>query len=288
MDTAEMPSVARMLDEAGYHGILVSDHLVYPRNPTTPYPATDDGRPFWPPETQWPDAWVLIGAMAAVTERLHFGNNVYVAAARPIIEVAKQVGTAAAISRGRVSIGLAAGWNRQEFELLGQDFDDRGPRLNEMIEALRALWKGGWVSWQGKYYDIPELTIEPHPPAPVPILCGGESTAALVRAARYCDGWVGTSYTLAEAQEWVGRIEGYRRDFGRADEPFDVIVSLREEPSLDLYRRAADIGITAVMGAPWTNHDLIHAGNHRHLREPAERFRAPIDKFAERFVAPLA
>src|SRR6188768_2218235 len=116
MNTAEMPRVARMLDDAGYHGVLVSDHLLYPRNPTTPYPATDDGRPFWPPETQWPDAWVLIGAMAAVTERLRFGNNVYVAPARPLIEVAKQVATASVLSEGRVSLGVGVGWMREEYQ----------------------------------------------------------------------------------------------------------------------------------------------------------------------------
>jgi alkanesulfonate monooxygenase SsuD/methylene tetrahydromethanopterin reductase-like flavin-dependent oxidoreductase (luciferase family) len=73
---------------------------------------------------------------------------------------------------------------REEYELMSQDFDTRGERLNEMIPALRALWRGGWVSWSGHYYQVPELMVEPHPEAPVPILCGGESDAALRRAAR--------------------------------------------------------------------------------------------------------
>ncbi|ROZ50041.1 TIGR03619 family F420-dependent LLM class oxidoreductase [Rhodococcus sp. WS3] len=285
MNTAEMPSVAKMLDENGYHGVLVSDHLIFPRELKTRYPATESGVPYWQPDTEWPDAWVLIGAMAAVTENLHFGNNVYIAPARPILEVAKQVGTAGALSNGRVSIGLSAGWMREEFELLGQDFDNRGPRLNEMIQALRALWKGGWVSWKGEYYDIPEMMIEPHPPAPVPILCGGESAAALKRAARYCDGWVGTAYTLEEATVWIDRIKGYRREYGRENEPFEIILGLFDERTPDLYKRAEDIGITGVMCSPWANWDLQHSGDHSHLKGSAEQYRAPIEKFAEEIVS---
>lgn len=285
MSTPEMPAVARMLDEAGYHGVLVSDHLIYPRELSSPYPGSPDGRVFWEPETAWPDAWVLIGAMAAVTQDLHFGNNVYIAPARPILEVAKQVATASVLSGGRVSLGLSAGWMREEFDLLGQDFANRGRRLDEMIEALRELWKGGWVSWKGEHYDIPELMLEPHPTSPVPILCGGESEAALERAARYCDGWVGTAYPLEEAARWVEKLRSYRREYGREDEPFEVIVALRDAPSADLYQRAEELGITGTMCAPWASWDLTRTGDHAHLKEPAERYRAPIEQFAEQILA---
>ncbi|MGZ4759941.1 MAG: TIGR03619 family F420-dependent LLM class oxidoreductase [Acidimicrobiales bacterium] len=285
MGTREMPAVARMLDEAGYHGVLMSDHLIYPRALSSPYPGTPDGRVFWPPETAWPDSWVMIGAMAAVTEHQQFGNNVFIAPARPILEVAKQVATASVLSGGRVSLGLAAGWMREEFELLGQDFDDRGRRLDEMIDALRELWKGGWVSWKGEHYDIPELMLEPHPESTVPILCGGESEAALRRAARSCDGWVGTAYPLEVAAEIVARLRSYRCEYGRDGEPFDVIVALRDEPSPDLYQRAEELGITGTMCAPWAGGDLTRAGDHADLVEPAERHRGAIERFAEQIVA---
>ncbi|WP_269324379.1 hypothetical protein [Rhodococcus pyridinivorans] len=87
-----------MLDDAGFHGLLISDHLIYPKELKTVYPGHESGKPFWSPETEWPDAWVLIGTMAAVTKNLHFGNNVYIAPSQPILEVAKQVGTAATIT----------------------------------------------------------------------------------------------------------------------------------------------------------------------------------------------
>ena len=157
MKTTEIVAVARMFDEAGYDGLICSDHLIYPHELSSPYPDSPTGRPGWPPETAWPDSWVLIGAMAAVTRRLRFSNAVYIAPARPLLEVAKQVATASVLSDGRVSLGVGVGWMREEYELLGQDFDTRGKRLNEMIPALRQLWRGGWVSWSGQYYQVPEL-----------------------------------------------------------------------------------------------------------------------------------
>jgi hypothetical protein len=145
---------------------------------------------------------------------------------------------------------------REEFELMGQDFDTRGKRLNEMIPAMRALWRGGWVSWSGDHYQVPELMIEPHPEAPVPILCGGESDAALRRAARLCDGWVGYAYAWDDAVGYVQKLAALRRHYGRENEPFEIMLALLEPPSPDLYKRAEDIGITAVMCAPSAGLDL--------------------------------
>ena len=170
MKAGDGVAVATMLDEAGYDGIVTSDHMIYPRELSSPYPDSSSGKPGWAPETEWPDSWVLTGAMASVTRRLRFSNAVYVAPARPLLEVAKLVATASEISGGRVSLAVGVGWMREEYELMGQDFENRGKRLNEMIPALRELWRGGWVSWSGEYYQVPEMMIEPHPPTPVPIL----------------------------------------------------------------------------------------------------------------------
>src|SRR5439155_1740265 len=151
---------------------------------STPYPYTPDGSPPFTPGTPWPDPWVLIGAMAAVTTRLRFMTNVYVAPARNPFLVAKQVGTAAVLSGDRVALGVGAGWMREEFEQLGQPFGDRGRRLDEMIEVVRALWRGGMVEHHGEHYDFHRLQMSPVPAAPVPIYCGGQSRRAIERASR--------------------------------------------------------------------------------------------------------
>jgi len=274
MKTSEIIPVARMLDDAGFDGMLCSDHMIYPRELSSPYPDSPTGKPMWTPDTAWPDPWVQIGAMAAVTTRLRFSNAVYIAPARPLIEVAKVVATAAVLSDNRVSLAAGIGWMREEYELMGQDFRTRGKRLDEMIPALRALWKGGWVSWDGHYYQVPEMMIEPHPEQPIPILCGGESDAALRRAVTLCDGWVGYAYGWDDAVRIVERINAMRREYGTAGEPFEIVLALLEPPSPDLYKRAEDIGITAVMCAPW-------AGT---PGEGAQRYREPIERFAEEII----
>ncbi|HME50374.1 TIGR03619 family F420-dependent LLM class oxidoreductase [Mycobacterium sp.] len=284
MKTEEAPAVARMLDEAGYDGMVCSDHLIYPRHLASPYPSPT-GRPMWSPDTAWPDSWVLIGAMASVTRRLRFTNAVYVAPVRPLLEVAKQVATASVVSGGRVSLAVGVGWMREEYELMGQDFGNRGRRLDEMIPALHALWKGGWVSWAGRYYQVPELMIEPHPPSRVPILGGGESDAALRRAARLCDGWVGYGYPWDGAVHYVETLTALRAEYRRATEPFEIMLALYEAPSPDLVKRAEDIGITALMCSPWTTLDDIKAGVHDSLKLDAERYRRPIERFAEIVIA---
>ncbi|MGB8388878.1 TIGR03619 family F420-dependent LLM class oxidoreductase [Mycobacterium sp.] len=286
MKTTESVAVARMLDEAGFDGVVVSDHLIYPRELTSPYPSPT-GKPMWSPDTAWPDAWVLIGAMAAVTTRLKFSTAVYIAPARPLLEVAKQVATAAVVSGDRVSLTVGAGWMREEFELMGQDFSNRGKRLDEMIDALRELWRGGWVSWSGQYYQVPELMIEPHPDMPVPILCGGESEAALRRAARLCDGWVGSVYSWDDTVHFVSRLNALRREYGRDNEPFGISLGILEPPSVDLFKRAEDIGVTALLCSPWALASDMVAGAHDGFKLDAERYRAPIEEFADTILSKL-
>lgn len=287
MRSQELVQVATYLDAAGYHGAMLSDHVIYPKELQSPYPYSPhpDGRPIWEPETAWPDSWVLIGAMAAVTEQLHLSNNIYIAPARPILMVAKQVATAAVLSGDRVALGLAAGWMREEFELLGQSFDDRGPRLNEMMQALRELWKGGWVEWHGEYYEIPALMMEPHPEQPVPIYSGGHTNVAMKRAARYADGWIGNAYPWDEAVQHVERLRGYLREYGRENDPFEIVVGFYEMPSIDLYRRAEELGVTGTMCMPWAGMDEVSAGAHEGLLQRAERYKGPIDRFAEEIVS---
>jgi probable F420-dependent oxidoreductase len=262
MEPTELIGLSRLLDDAGMHGLMVSDHLVYPRELVSKYPYSphEDGRPIWEPETVWPDPWVTIGAMAAVTEQLRFTTNIYVAPMRPILQVAKEIGTAAVISNNRVALGAGAGWMREEFDLQGQSFSNRGKRFTEMIVALRELWKGGWVEFHGEYYDIPALTMEPHPSEPVPIYVGGHSDAALRRAAKVADGWIGNAYPWDEAEHHVAKLKGFLAEEGRADDDFEIICGLYAMPEPDLFKRAEEeLGITGTLCRPWALDADVHA-----------------------------
>jgi probable F420-dependent oxidoreductase len=243
--------LAKAADDAGVHGILMSDHIFYPKDLSTPYPYSADGTPIWPPDTAWPDNWVTIGAMAGATERIHFATSVYIAPARDLFTVAKAVGTAAVLSGNRVRLGLGAGWMREEFEQTGQKYENRGKRLNEMIPALRELWRGGWVEHHGEHYDFGPLQIEPAPSAPVPIWVGGHSEPALRRAATLGDGWLGNAYPLEEAERRIGDLRRHLEAAGRADKPFEIVIGLYDPPTPEVVTRAEALGVTGLICVPW-------------------------------------
>ena len=251
LDTDQLLDVARITEAAGFHGITVSDHVFYPARLTSPYPYSPDGSPIWAPSTPWPDPWVLIGAMAGATATLRFTTNIYVAPARNHLVVAKAVATAAVVSRERVSLGLAAGWMREEFDAMGQSFADRGKRLDELVEVLRALWRGDMQEFHGAYYDFDPVQISPVPRGPIPIYAGGDSDAAMRRAARL-DGWIGNAYQPEEALTHLDRLNRFRRAEGTAAKAgYEVMLALLSRPDVDCYRRMEDAGVTALICAPW-------------------------------------
>ena len=128
LPTLDALEVVKAADEQGYDGIYVSDHMFFPRELSSryTYSTREDGAPgfgqHWDPETEWPDTFCFISAMAAVTRQLEFTTGVYVAPARDLITVAKQVATASVLSRGRVNLGVGVGWCKEEFDATGQDF----------------------------------------------------------------------------------------------------------------------------------------------------------------------
>lgn len=247
----ELLALARAAEEAGFDAVALSDHVVHPRRLETPYPYSRDGAPRWPPFTPWPDPWVAIGAMAAVTSRLRFLTSVFVLPLRNPFLVAKAVGTAALLSGGRVTLGVGAGWMREEFALLEQRFEARGRRMDEMIDVLRGLWAGGWVEHRGEFFAFEPLESSPTPAEPVPIWVGGLSDAALRRAATRGDGWISDLHTIEEVRGIVARLRALRADSERAAEPFAVVAALKDAFGADAYRRAADAGVTHVQTMPW-------------------------------------
>src|SRR2546423_8202867 len=112
LETDQLLDLCRATDAAGYSGIYLSDHIFFPRELASRYTYSpyEDGSPIWSPETDWPDNFCLISAMAAVTQQLTFTTGVYIAPARDLFTVAKAVGTTACISQGRVRFGVGVGW----------------------------------------------------------------------------------------------------------------------------------------------------------------------------------
>ncbi len=278
--TDQFAELARAAERCGFDTLTLSDHLFY-ADFGSPYPYSSSGRPRWNAETHWPDVWVTIGAMSAVTSTLRFAPNVYIAPARDLLTVAKQVSTAAVLSNDRVSFGVGVGWCKEEFVATGQDFHTRGRRLDAMLPVLRELWAGRTVTLDG----LPELSISPTPQAPVPVLVGGDSEAALKRAARAGDGWIGNRvYSEEQLDEVLATLRRHRDEHGRTG-PFEIVAALAVMPDAGTYRHFADKGVTGTLAAPWW------------LATPQEKARygegslalkiATMERFAEEVIAKM-
>lgn len=254
----QLVALARAADELGYHGVSVPDHVVDLEELSTPYPYTPDGSRRWDIEAEWPDPWVLIGALSSVTTRVRFFTSVYVAALRNPFQVAKTVGTASVLSGGRVSLGVGIGWCREEFELLEADFHTRGKRTDEGLALMKALWEPGFTEFEGEFYTAPRMQMNPSPPGPVPILVGGLSEVAFRRAVRH-DGWVGDIYTVEEACRHAARLLELRAEAGRGDEPFEIVTALSDAFLPGQFATAREAGITEVWTMPWAYYSGLDA-----------------------------
>ncbi len=249
LDTKEIVEIARAADDLGYDGMGIPDHVVNLETLSTPYPYTKDGQRRWQPFTDWPDPWVLVGALAQATQRLKFVTTVYIPAMRDPYSAAKAIGTAAYLADGRVELGVGVGWCEDEFALMGQRFDRRGTRTDEMLELLRALWQPGWTEFDGEFYSTPRLEMMPTPPH-IPIYVGGLSDIALRRAARH-DGWIGDLITTDKAIASAQRVLALRAENGLSTDDFTILTPLTDALTIADYERAAAAGITHILTMPW-------------------------------------
>ncbi len=243
----QLVPLARHAEEVGFDSVAFSDHIAYPIGFSTPYPYSADGMPTYTPDTPWIDPLVGIAACAAATTDLRFFTNVYVLGYRHPIAAAKQVASAAFVSGDRLSLGVGAGWMREEFAALDEPFERRGARMVEQVKILRALWRGGPVAHHGEFYDFDAVQLSPPPSTPIPILIGGHTDLAVRRAATIGDGWLGLDYEPDELRRIVRRLHQLRDDAGRADQPFAIVTGLRAKPEPDLCAELAELGVTTLL-----------------------------------------
>lgn len=247
----QLLEIAKGAEDAGFEGLLVSDHVFVPEKMAPRYPYAEDGVPDFSGATPFPEPWSAISAMASVTTRLRFSTMVYILPLRHPLEVAKAVSTAAVLSGNRVALGAGAGWMREEFDTLGIAFETRGKRFDEAIHVLRRVWSGQAVEHRGEFFEFERTRMSPAPSEPIPILVGGSSKAALRRAARLGDGWLGPGNTPEEAAALLQELRALREQAGRASETFETIVPLTVPPDPDALRRLAELGASGTVNYPF-------------------------------------
>ena len=276
---ADLKELAKTADSCGWEAMSFSDHVVNPQTLKTPYPYTENGERRWQAFTDWPDPWVMIGALASITKNLKFTNNIFVLPMRNPFLVAKAISTAAIISDNRVIPAIGVGWSKDEFELLQQDFHTRGKRADEMVEIMRLLWTGELVEYQGKHYQFDALEMNPAPSAYIPIWVGGISEAAMRRAARIADGWVTDLQSSAEILSCVQRIQQYRKEYGRENLPFSVMATPSDAYTIDGYKRLEDGGVSHILTQPWP----FYYGDTQELAKKIDG----IKRYADDYIAAL-
>jgi alkanesulfonate monooxygenase SsuD/methylene tetrahydromethanopterin reductase-like flavin-dependent oxidoreductase (luciferase family) len=153
----------------------VGDHLLY----------REDGRPERGP---W-DAWTLLSALAASTERVRIGPLVACAAFHPPGVLARMAATIDETSSGRFVLGIGAGWNRTEFDAFGVDFDERASRFEEAFDVIRRLLANERVTARGRFHRVDDAVLLPRPTRRVPLMIGSNGERLLRVALPHVDAW---------------------------------------------------------------------------------------------------
>ncbi len=177
---------AEEADRLGLHSGWVSDHVAWPRQIESKYPYTDDGSFPGGFDMPWLDPLGTLMFVAARTERLKLGTTVLILGYRPPVLTAKFWASLDVLSEGRTLLGVGVGWMKEEFDVLGMPYDHRGARGDEQLEVFDRLFSNANPSFDGRFYQFPEIGFSPKPvQSPVPIWVGGNSDAAFRRTARY-------------------------------------------------------------------------------------------------------
>src|SRR5215813_3001835 len=219
-DPVAIRDYAQAVEGMGYTHLLAFDHVLG-ANPDRPGgwkgPYTYR-HPFHEP-------FVLFGFLAGVTDRLGLASGIVILPQRQTALVAKQAAAVDVLSSGRLRLGVGVGWNTVEFEALGENFENRGKRIEEQVDVMRRLWTTELVTYEGQWHRVPDAGINPLPVhRPIPLWMGGDSDVVIRRAARLADGWITlpTFRPGPAGQETVDQLHGLIRQAGRDPAAFGI------------------------------------------------------------------
>ncbi len=242
---------AVVADELGYESLWLSEHLVLPLEMRGQLVPGEEHPPI-SPQTPVFDVAAYLGYLAACTEQIRLGTFVYLLAIRHPFVGARAFATLDVLSAGRAELGVGVGWMTSEWEAAGLDPSTRGRRLDEAIAVTRRLWSEPEVSHAGEFWTFPAVGFEPKPvqSGGVPIGIGGESRAALRRAGRTGDWWLGMQHTPESARAAVAVIRAEEARHDRVGHcRTSVMGAVRSSADVAAYAAA---GVDRLMVVPWS------------------------------------
>jgi probable F420-dependent oxidoreductase len=216
IEGADALEVCRVAEAAGFESLWGGEHVILPTHIDSKYPYSADGKIPAEPETPIPDPLIWLAFAAAAVPRLRLGTCILIVPQRNPLVLAKELATLDRISGGRVELGLGVGWLREEFDALGVPWERRGARNDEYIAAMRALWAGPHASFHGEFVNFGPVTCSPRPvTGSIPILVGGDTDAAIQRAARLADGFFPGEGDAQRLQSLIRRVRAAAEQAGR-------------------------------------------------------------------------
>lgn len=213
---ADQTRMIRRADELGYDLINVPEHFVIPRS------HVDLSGP------HYFHSQAAQGYIAGATQRIRIGTSITILPLQHPIVMAKALSTIDWLSSGRIDVAFGVGWLEGEFEMLGVPFHERGRMADEYLAAIIELWTQESPSFEGKYVSFKNIAFEPKPfqKPHIPIWMGGDSDAALKRAARFASGWIPF---LTQLEDIPARIDFIKSQATYSGGCFEVMRGLATE-----------------------------------------------------------
>ena len=232
-----LASIARLGDRLGFYCMVAPDHILMPRQVDSVYPYSVTGSILAGGNSgagEWPEQITTLAYLAGVTENIRLVTSVMIVPYRNPLLCAKMLATLDMLSKGRLIVGAGVGWMEEEFELLdAPPFAERGAATDEYLQAFVELWTADNPSFEGKHVRFSDIIFLPKPaqtPHP-PIWIGGQSRAALRRAARLGNAWHPVGAIPAaplepeELAENLAYLHRYAERAGR--DPAEIQVSMK-------------------------------------------------------------
>ena len=250
---------ARVADQAGVDRLVVSDHVVFGERleeyGRPEIGGSAGGKQPTGPDGHWLEPLTTLSVLAGMTSRIRLGTNILVAALRRPAVLAKSTATLDVLSGGRLDLGVGVGWQREEYDAAGLDFDGRGRLLDHTLEVCQTLWRE-----QRAAYDSPELHFEnthmmpkPLQPGGVPVWVSGTINPRVVRRlARFGSGWIPWGAAAADPVSSIAEMRDRLAEAGRDPDGLQVTGALRlvkgDDGSIDLDRTMEVVPALAAAG----------------------------------------
>jgi probable F420-dependent oxidoreductase len=262
--------LAEVAEQFGIESLWTGEHVVIPIGYRSVHPYTGTGQLPIPPDTPIPDPLIWLSWVAGRTNTVRLCTGVLILAEHHPAEVAKQVATLDVLSGGRVILGVGMGWLKEEFDVLSVPFEQRAGRLEEGIQALRALWTQDEPTFHGQYYSFTKAVSRPRPvQSNLPIVIGGKSEHAARRAGRLGDGFYPINTTPRELEHLLAAMRSAAEDVGR--DPSTIEITVKGAHDISSIRQFAELGVERV---------IVNVGPAEAVAFDSTRLREGLDRFA--------